>query len=167
MTPHRLQTRRRYPFWNPRKNPLSDWLCSRSFARFDPIIRDRLIVRRQPVNQSWHHVIRQMIQKLRHRINSLFARRAPGHDDAFFRPARPMAAHQRNTKNRGREFLFGLQQAKWISARSDSKFNVLRKGRNDSIHLDPDDLSRELSAFVSPSCHQHTVDCGTRERKLR
>jgi hypothetical protein len=30
---------------------------------------------RQPFNQRWHRILRQMIQKLGHRTNSLFARR--------------------------------------------------------------------------------------------
>jgi hypothetical protein len=39
--------------------------------------------RRQPINQRWHRIVCQMIQELRHRIDSLPARWAPGHDNAF------------------------------------------------------------------------------------
>jgi hypothetical protein len=38
---------------------------------------------RQSVNQRWHHVVRQVIQKLRRRVNSLFAGRTSGYDNGF------------------------------------------------------------------------------------
>jgi hypothetical protein len=59
-----------------------------------------------------------------------------------------MAGRSRNKKIVSVNFFFELRQAKRISARSDS--GSMRRGRErkDSIHLDLDDLSRELSPFV-------------------
>jgi hypothetical protein len=31
--------------------------------------------RRQPINQRWHRMVRQMVEELCHRVDSLFARR--------------------------------------------------------------------------------------------
>jgi hypothetical protein len=41
------------------------------------------VLRRQPINQFRHHVIRQMIQKLAYRVDSLLARRASCNDNAL------------------------------------------------------------------------------------
>jgi hypothetical protein len=41
------------------------------------------IVARQPINQRWHGILRQMIQKLRHRVNPLFACRTTSDSNAF------------------------------------------------------------------------------------
>jgi hypothetical protein len=43
----------------------------------------RVIRSRQPINQRWHGVVRQMAEKLAHRIYSLLARRAARRNDAF------------------------------------------------------------------------------------
>jgi hypothetical protein len=40
----------------------------------------------QQIDQRWLHVIRQMIQKLRHRVDPLFTERTARHDNAL--PAR-------------------------------------------------------------------------------
>ena len=75
---------------------------------------------RQPVNQCWHNVVCQMVQELAHSVDSSLACRAVPRQQRLCRPARPMAARLRSTKNRVGEFPFGLQQAKRISARSNS-----------------------------------------------
>ena len=54
------------------------------------------------------------------------------------------ASYRLRKKDRDGEFPFGLQQAREISARSDSEFSVQRKGRNAVYTLDLDGLSREL-----------------------
>jgi hypothetical protein len=40
-------------------------------------------LRRQPFNQCWRHVIRQMIQELRYRVDSLLACRTARYNDAL------------------------------------------------------------------------------------
>jgi len=44
---------------------------------------DLSVSSRQPINQRWHRIIGQMIQKLADRVNSFPTGRAPGHDNAF------------------------------------------------------------------------------------
>ena len=39
--------------------------------------------RRQSINQRRHHIVRQVIQKLRHRVDPLFTGRTSGYDNAF------------------------------------------------------------------------------------
>jgi hypothetical protein len=45
--------------------------------------------RRQPINQRWPHIVRQMVEKLNRGINSLSTGWAPRNDNALCRPGRP------------------------------------------------------------------------------
>ena len=67
MTPQRLQTRRRYPFWNPCKNPFMGLDMFKKFRPFrsysPPSDQSRLASRPS-----------RMVQELLHRINPFSAR---------------------------------------------------------------------------------------------
>jgi DNA-binding transcriptional regulator YbjK len=64
----------------------------------------------EPIQQRRQHVIRKMVEELRHRINPFLAQRASRHNDAF-----PALRHTRRLIDEMREVVaanLGLQGAK-------------------------------------------------------
>jgi hypothetical protein len=106
----------------------------------------------QPINQRRHHVVRQMIQKLCHRVDPLFTGRTSRHDNASsaLRDRWRLVYEVRKIVALN-FFLDCSKQNGFLHGRTPSSMCRGRE-RNDSIHLDPS--------------VQNPVDTGIRHRSI-